>query len=137
MSVRQATQAFVVASHSGRAVVVQSLLVRHPATQVPPRHTGIPAAVQSLFAAHSTQRLVVASHLDVLPRQALESLAVHCTQVCEVASQTGALVEHAPAPVVVPTMHPTQAPVLGSHTVPPPNPGPPPQRAPPSTAHEA
>jgi hypothetical protein len=74
----------------------------------------------------------------VLPVQADESLAVHWTHVCVVASQMAAPVEHAPAPLVTPGMHPTQAPELVSQTIPPPGPGPPaPQRAPPSTAHDA
>jgi len=50
------------------------------------------------------------SQCAVFPVHALESFALHWTQFIVVSSHTGVPVEHAPAPLVVPGMHPTQAP---------------------------
>jgi hypothetical protein len=135
LSVAQATQAFRIVSQTGAAAVVHSAFVRQPATHacVFWLHTGIAELGQSLLARQATHCPLATSQWDVLPTQAVESAAVHWTQRCVVASHTGAPVEQAPVPVVIPGMHPTQAPVVVSQTL---APAPPPQ-VPPSAVQEA
>lgn len=143
LSVAQATQAFRMVLQTGAAAVVHCAFVRQPATQacVVWLHTGIAELGQSLFTRQATHCPLAASlatsQWGVLPTHAVESPAVHWTQRCVVESHTGAPVEQAPVPVVIPGMHPTQAPVVVSQTLAAAPPTTAPRQVPPSAVQEA
>jgi hypothetical protein len=105
----QTTHALVTVSHTGAAAEVHCVEFVQPARQAPSTpHTGV-VPLQSVFDAHSTQRLL-ALQRGVDPEQ-FESES-HCTQVC-VELQTLRVVGQS-----VELRHPTQAPVEVSHVSP-------------------